>query len=175
MRYSEAEMPCYIVTRWTFLREWMLHESMLSSFWNKLSVSSKQRYQNPNSEENKICNYNRVILKLNQAIELFLSQRADNWFINMKRRLTDVTKKPFQFLDVRDESRRRYMINTNYFLRWVPGEWRNREMCLGIMILNFRISWMFVIAVEDPAKYGIMSLSENKESDVYREDARNVK
>ena len=116
-----------------------------------------------------------MILKLNQAIELFLSQRADNWFINMKRRLTDITKKPYKFLDVSAESEEKYMLSTDHFLKWVPREWRNREMCLGIMILNFRITWMFVIAVENPAKYGILSLSDNKDSNVYREDAKKYK
>ena len=138
-------------------------------------MSSKQDYQNPDTEENKICNYNRVILKLNQAIELFLSQRANNCFINQKRRLTDVTKKPYEFVDISKEFKRRYITNTDYMLRWVPEEWRNYLKCLGIMILNFRITWMFVIAVENPEKYGLLSLSENKESEVYREDAKKYK
>ena len=134
-----------------------------------VSINDKPAYEQPDTDLNSLCNYNRVLLKLYQGIELFMGQRSTNWFINGRRKLTNI-KNPSIVIESSKEDLEVYGASPDY--RYVcDKEWRNKD-CESIMIMNFKIINKFVIAVESPNLYGLLSLNQSQDAIAYRDDAK---
>lgn len=134
-----------------------------------VSVNHKPAYERPGTDLNGLCNYNRVLLKLYQGIELFMSQRSNNWFLNGRRRLVNI-KDPDIVIESSEEDLEVYVASPDY--KYVcDKEWPNKD-CESIMITNFKIINKFVIAVESPNLYGLLSLNQSQDAIAYRDDAK---
>ena len=94
-----------------------------SLYLKSISATDKQKYETEGSEENKIWNYNRVLLRLDSAIQRFMDQRSDNWFLNGERRLTNKDN-PNKRVRPSKELSTRYVGNDEYALQ-CSNKWIN--------------------------------------------------
>ena len=92
-------------------------------YLKSISATDKQKYETEGSEENKIWNYNRVLLRLDSAIQRFMDQRSNNWFINGERRLTNKDN-PNKRVRPSKELSTRYVGNDEYALQ-CSNKWIN--------------------------------------------------
>ena len=146
-----------------------------TKYLKSVPACEKQSYESEGTEENKMWNFNRVLLRLESAINKFMDQRPSNWFINGDRRLVNISDiNQDMVISKSEELRPKYVQNEYYQLR-CGKNWDNNRECLEILTLYLRLACIFIIAVESPAKYGLLSSSAQGDTTPYKNSIDNYK
>ena len=144
-----------------------------------VNLQDTHKFEDPKSHEHFICNYNRVIKRLNQGIQLFMLERVKMCYFHGK---AEVVQPKINFagksnanVDKKSdgESENNKPANPSEILTCSKNCTHGK--CEKIIKYYFRIVSMFIVAIENPEKYGLMSLPSDVDAVVYAKSLEKYK